>query len=1174
MPKAIVLLVFVFVSSLVFSQSGTPISSSSNSIKGSIQNNQKFQPGDNGLVDVIVEFNDTPILNYLKNSIGLKSATSFKKLADNYMDKANLFVKDLEQLNKNSNGVSFIPRIKKTYSKIFNGISIEVPPSVITLLKNLSSVKDVYPNTKMEVSTQNISNFVGAERVWQNFGNEGDSIVVAIIDTGIDYMHPALEGGFGKGFKVIGGYDLVDNDADPMDDCGHGTLCAGIIAGNSDKLKGIAPKASLMAFKVMSCKDGWVHYGSIIDAIERCVDLDNTGNFKNNVDVVSISISTVIAVEPNDPICRAVDNASSLGVTFCVSSGNNSSYYSIGSPGAAESAITVSACNFESKLPDFNSMGPNISDFSIKPDVVAPGVNILSSNLNGAYNEASGTSIACPVVAGIAALIKKNHKGWTPEEIKSAIVNTARNINENVMAQGAGIVDAYKAYKINTTINPSSLSFGFVEKSDGNWTKEIGAKISNKNAVSQQYKIEVVNQTTGITLTPSKNNFSLSGLEKQDLSFKLEIDNTKLNALPTEPYTYYGHILIKGTIDTLQIPWAVVKSSKLVVKSDTLFSFQLINGDFIKGFATSSYGNTQEIVAPSGTYDLITVFDKIDFLNDNKITRRLVFKENHQLEGFDTIFISKKDAVHQILPKGITEGGKELNTLQNYSINMMLKAPYNHNPNTFIRYSGLNKLYTSDFSERYSMFVSEFQFEPKSDKKIRLINHHPIVGLNDEVILKNDISDYMSQNLNLSIPNVKDRASVYLGALLTFPINDIDQYSCEGGNHEFLMSDNNWEGKFLYTPGYSKDYFYSLNVFSRDEKDKKFFKEYFRINPFILINDSLRVANHVNITSTVFDYFSPNQGTINLGISPIYPNIVFNNSLTQINIKACPTSSFRGALNEDRFFDYANSTYKIKKGNDLIKSGNIIDFTPLDLNLGEYTFEIVNPNYQINGINGSATMVNTMNFNSPSDNVPPFIGSMQIRNSENIPVDQIRLHEKCTLRVSIVDGKTFQAFIRASNSEQWQEITVSETKTIVPSQKFYSMDLTPYIVANLLAYDIRITSLDENDNSIDYKLEPAFIVSSVSSNSQTFVAKDIETIFAYPNPFDKYLIFNYMSECNKEVILNLINASGEIIMKEKYQVAEGENNLSLQTNHLNPGMYFYQLISKNRCHKGKLLLRK
>jgi subtilisin family serine protease len=105
----------------------------------------------------------------------------------------------------------------------------------------------------------NSVSLINAPDIWQLRDSGGDNItgkgvLVAVIDTGIDYMHPDLGGGFGPGYKVVGGFDFANNDSDPMDDNGHGTLVAGIIAANGN-LKGVAPDANLLAYIGCYCWD-------------------------------------------------------------------------------------------------------------------------------------------------------------------------------------------------------------------------------------------------------------------------------------------------------------------------------------------------------------------------------------------------------------------------------------------------------------------------------------------------------------------------------------------------------------------------------------------------------------------------------------------------------------------------------------------------------------------------------------------------------------------------------------------------------------------------------------------------------------------------------------------------------------------------------------------------------
>src|SRR3989338_3316842 len=104
---------------------------------------------------------------------------------------------------------------------------------------------------ELEILLKDSVSLIGADKVHEELGVRGSGVRVAIIDTGIDYKHPYLGGGFGPGYKVIGGYDFINKDNDPMDDNSHGTHVAGIVAANAPTYTGVAPEASLLAYKVL-----------------------------------------------------------------------------------------------------------------------------------------------------------------------------------------------------------------------------------------------------------------------------------------------------------------------------------------------------------------------------------------------------------------------------------------------------------------------------------------------------------------------------------------------------------------------------------------------------------------------------------------------------------------------------------------------------------------------------------------------------------------------------------------------------------------------------------------------------------------------------------------------------------------------------------------------------------
>ena len=269
------------------------------------------------------------------------------------------------------------PVIKRKFYKLFTGVNVEVPKGLLASIYSLSYVKNIYKNNRvypLEKDALSKNNYSMKTGSLANV--KGDSIVVGEIDTGIDYMNPELAGRFGPGYKVIGGYDIINDDDDPMDDIGHGTHVAGIIAADGDSLEGGAPHAKLMAFKIFSpTKD--TYDADLIAGIERCVDPNNDGYFDDKVDVVNMSLGS--PGDPDNPVSTAVNNASELGIVFCVAVGNYGSFFTVSSPANARSAIGVGASDYENNTAFFSSRGPAKKTYAIKPDVLAPGVEVYST---------------------------------------------------------------------------------------------------------------------------------------------------------------------------------------------------------------------------------------------------------------------------------------------------------------------------------------------------------------------------------------------------------------------------------------------------------------------------------------------------------------------------------------------------------------------------------------------------------------------------------------------------------------------------------------------------------------------------------------------------------------------------------------------------------------------------
>ena len=340
--------------------------------------------------------------------------------------------------------------IHHRYSMTFAGVSATVDPDAVDSIRALSYVRKVHPDRHVRALLHESVEQVGAPAVWASHQNRGAGVVVAIIDSGIDYHHPALGGGIGAGYKVIGGRDFVNNDDDPMDDAGHGTHVAGIVAANSDKLLGVAPDASLLALKVLdqtgSGRDSWVLAG-IEEAVSKGAQVEPQH-------------------ESRAPRCpgrsghQEIERAFDGGIVFCVAAGNSGRFLDIGSPGRAPNAITVGAIDRQGKLAELLVERAGRSNgLHQARDLCPRGIDrVVSSRwgLRRLQRDLHGVAACC----GVVALVRSIHPGWSARRVRTAAIDAAAKIDEEVMVGGAGAVYAPDAVVADLFASPSELSFG------------------------------------------------------------------------------------------------------------------------------------------------------------------------------------------------------------------------------------------------------------------------------------------------------------------------------------------------------------------------------------------------------------------------------------------------------------------------------------------------------------------------------------------------------------------------------------------------------------------------------------------------------------------------------------------------------------------------------------------
>lgn len=1119
------------------------------------------------MTDIIVEFKDKPLF------IKYNTSNRIEKAA--YQNIFSQFKQDLTRLNENSSRLLKIslmmPEIKREYYKIFFGASVKVPRALRSGIASLDYVKKIFKDEKI---TANKINYRGMGRGLQKIKSKTDAgkgIVVGIIDTGIDYLHPALGGGIGPLFKVIGGYDFVNNDNDPMDDNGHGTHVAGIIAAKSDKVTGVAPGVSLMAFKVLD-KWGSGMESTVIAGIEHCVDPNNDGDITDKVDIANMSLGGY--GNPDDPISTAVNNASSLGVTFCIAAGNSWDFSTIGSPGTARSAITVGALDNQNNVADFSSKGPNKEDFSIKPEIVAPGVDIYSAYLNNTYAVFSGTSMATPYVTGVCALVKSLHPEWTPAMIKSAVVNTAADIGEDVMSEGAGKINLVKSESVTSIVTPSTLSFGIDSTNRTTWSVIDTIVIKNENYFIQDYHISITGIQAGIHLDAVPSIFQLPAGAFQQVIITLEVDNNISPNIEEKGRAYEGNVFISGTGDSLRLPWAFVKTPVLIINFEKPPIDFFVTGkndfhDWLDATINDDYYEAL-ILVKKDLYDVGVYFDEID-LQNNKIPISFVLKENVKMGNYNVLNLSPEESIYRIDMNGTDEKGTPLGTLTNGRKDVSIFFPDSSGlmSSTFFL---LGNYYfkTPSISNRFNISCGEFQSDLKKSKNVYVIDYKPLEGINKDITLSNDSLPYLKQNINLNLSPFKNDHN--------FTFFETTRYTTDIPYPTFfyfgvssdlgVLNTNVWNGCLFITRqqnsvfGTTTAIMTDLNI-SHDSSDA----QWLITEPFRALGDSIGLFYFMKPFRNTLFYQKEN--VMIFGKGAVYPTYYFNNYfLGYFGI------SFYGQLNEERIADNAASTYSLYDSKNRFKaSGRLIDLSPENFINGVNRLEITNNNFIIDkNVKGKGTITYSFNYSNRNFN-PPNFTSLQIRDSKNQVNYKLTKNEKGILEFSInennfTDIQNVSAYIKEYNQRSWQLIPVDEIYGDTLIGKMFTGNISPYTNLNNKAMDIKITASGLDGGKTEYEIAPAFIIGDSADNlidipDSSFFIPSYELYDNYPNPFNVSTIISYYLPEDAHVQIEIYNILGQHITDlfngdEK----EGLYNLSWNAGNFASGVYIYRLTAK------------
>ena len=368
------------------------------------ENNHHQYLDENGLISVIVDFDHTPTeedQSMLEREVGFQ--TQFRYwLIDSIA------------------GTVELSRIHEI---------IELPGVVFVELDGV-----------LEIQMEEVVPAHGVDLVWQDTGYTGEGVTMAIIDTGIDGNHTALDDldddNSTDDPKIVAFYDAINNpeatngtEIFPYDDNGHGTHCAGITAGTGApnyQHIGVAPRANLVGVKVLD-GGGSGSFAAVMAGMQWTVD--NRHEF--NIRAASMSLGALTgAIEwtssEEESVNRMANEMMRAGVTLFIAAGNSGGTATIGTPGSAEDVITVGSLDKDTSIAIYSSQGPT-EEGRVKPNIafVGSSVNAPDANTGDGYVALSGTSMATPGAAGVAVLMYQANPDLSPFDIRNIMQETS-----------------------------------------------------------------------------------------------------------------------------------------------------------------------------------------------------------------------------------------------------------------------------------------------------------------------------------------------------------------------------------------------------------------------------------------------------------------------------------------------------------------------------------------------------------------------------------------------------------------------------------------------------------------------------------------------------------------------------------------------------------------------------
>lgn len=607
----------------------------------------------------IIEFHSEPLLktsefqayealkseqNLVKQQINVSASQALTQKAK-YLVERKVNVLNTFQQTFIKNALPSDISVSNRLMRVVNAIVVQGDEDKILALSKLPSVKRVIKSKPVRKFLAESVPMIKADKVWERKGPRGNNltgkgIVVAVIDSGVDYNHNDLGGCIGNGCKVIGGYDFVDSDADPMDVDGHGTHVAGIVAANGGVV-GVAPDASILAVRVLD-SEGNGFNTQTVEGIEYAVDPDGDPSTDDGADIINLSLGG--PGDADDIVSSAVDAATAAGVVVVAAAGNNGSYYDIGkhSPASARTAITVGSVDKQNNISDFSSKGPVLNSDYIKPEVVAPGTGICSLQTNNRYEEMSGTSMASPHVAGAAALLLQARPALQPEQLKSILMSSATNISDDIFASGYGLVDVQNALTNVVSMSTAPLFFGNTPKQNG---VKRTANIIVTNMSNSAKTFDVVMPTdlpASVSLTSEQIKVTVASQSSEVIPVTLTFSDVANIPTPqNDAAAFFSEIEFVATDSKLVVPISFTKSLLLQLANtgNSDVNVSLVNSDGHELYWNLIFpGETLDFYVSEGSFYITAIYDNVDVISATQLSDQLPLDSAYEVTGVESFY--------------------------------------------------------------------------------------------------------------------------------------------------------------------------------------------------------------------------------------------------------------------------------------------------------------------------------------------------------------------------------------------------------------------------------------------------------------------------------------------------------------------------------------------------------